>query len=65
MSDSNPSSPSTEAPAPKEPNKHTDKLLAKAESLGVPGNMSLAQYVLILEDRLETLEAKLGIKKSK
>lgn len=47
------------------PNKHMARLLAKAESLGVPGNVSLAQYVLILEERLETLEAKLGIENKK
>lgn len=47
--------------APRAPNKHMARLQAKAESLGVPGNIALAQYVLILEERLETLEAKLGI----
>lgn len=56
------SSESTLTPAaPKPPNKHQARLQAKAESLGVPGNIALAQYVLILEERLETLEAKLGI----
>jgi len=61
MSDNHPPAADSAA-APKPLSKHADKLLTKAESLGVPGNVVLAQYVLILEERLETLEAKLGIK---
>ncbi|HEY8097002.1 MAG TPA: hypothetical protein VIE65_13045 [Methylobacter sp.] len=39
--------------------KHTAKLKSKAESLGVPGNLKLAGYVLNLEAKLEELQNKL------
>lgn len=38
-----------------------EKLLAKANQLGVPGNTALAEYVLQMEYRLEKIEEKLGI----
>lgn len=65
MSASNPEHTPDAKPFPAAPNKHMSKLLAKAENLGVPGNVALAQYVLILEERLETLETKLGIERQK
>jgi hypothetical protein len=35
-----------------------ERLVRKATQLGCPGNLSLARYVLCLEDRLERLERK-------
>ena len=60
--ESNPS-PTDAASSAKPKSKHAEMLLATAARLGVPGNTALAQYVLILENRLETLEAKLEIKR--
>ena len=34
------------------------RIARKAEQIGCPGNLSLARYVLCLEDRLERLERK-------
>ena len=36
--------------------KHNKRLQAKAEKLGVPGNVQLAQYIEILETRILSLE---------
>lgn len=36
------------------------RLLEKAEKLGCPGNLALAQYVLVLEYRLDEIERRLA-----
>jgi hypothetical protein len=39
---------------------HLQKLQLKARQIGVPDNLTLAAYVLALEDRLDKIERMLG-----
>ncbi|QMI49700.1 hypothetical protein [Burkholderia sp. MBR-1] len=39
--------------------QHTERMLTKASELGVPGNVKLAEYVVLLERRVAKLEESL------
>ena len=38
-----------------------ERLMAKAEELGCPGNLAMARYVLVLEYRLDEIERRLAV----